>query len=507
MAYNDVIKVRQKNHSYIHVECPAGVANELTDFFTFFVPGYKFMPAYKNKMWDGKIRLYDSRTRELYAGLYPYLVEFANTPGRDYEIAIDHDPYYGRPDTNYEYDFKFLDSLTITGGGKEIKPRDYQIRAVDHALTNRRGLLISPTASGKSLIIYLIMRYFLEHENGKLLIIVPTTSLVQQMYSDFADYSQYDDTFNVENECHRIYSGLPKHTDKHRVVISTWQSIYKLQGQYFEQFGAVIGDEAHNFKAKSLTSILSKCREAKYRFGTTGTLDGTQTHKLVLEGLFGKAYYVTTTKTLMDEGALSELNINVLLMKYSEEHRRGFTKKKYQEEIDWIVTHQPRNNFIRNLAIDQDGNTLVLFQYVEKHGVPLYESILAKLNEKRASKRKVFFVAGSTDVDDREAIRQITEKEKDAIIVASLGTFSTGVNIRNIHNIIFASPSKSQIRILQSIGRGLRKSDDGRATKLYDIADDLHWKSNKNYTLNHAAERIKIYTKEKFDYKIYEIEI
>ena len=209
----------------------------------------------------------------------------------------------------------------------------------------------------------------------------------------------------------------------------------------------------------------------------------------------------------MDEGALSELNINVLLMKYSEEHRRGFTKKKYQEEIDWIVTHQPRNNFIRNLAIDQDGNTLVLFQYVEKHGVPLYESILAKLNEKRASKRKVFFVAGSTDVDDREAIRQITEKEKDAIIVASLGTFSTGVNIRNIHNIIFASPSKSQIRILQSIGRGLRKSDDGRATKLYDIADDLHWKSNKNYTLNHAAERIKIYTKEKFDYKIYEIEI
>lgn len=507
MAYSDTLVVRQKNHAYITVDCEPSVANELTDFFTFYVPGYKFMPSYKNKMWDGKIRLYDSRKKELYAGLYRYLKEFADTPGRDYHIEIEQDAYYGRPDSQLEYDPQFFIDLPLSSNGNKIEPRDYQARAVDYAIRNRRGLLVSPTASGKSLIIYLIMRWYLKNRDKQFLIIVPTTSLVQQMYTDFEDYAKYDNDFEVSEVCHRVYSGLPKHSAKHRVIISTWQSIYKLSGEHFSQFGGVIGDEAHNFKAKSLTSILTKCREAEFRFGTTGTLDGTQTHKLVLEGLFGPAYYVTTTKTLMDAGSLAKLNINVLLLKYDEEIRRGFTKKKYQEEIDWIVTYKARNNFIRNLAIDQDGNTLVLFQYVEKHGVPLYDSILEKLNEKRASKRKVFFVAGSTDVDDREAVRQITEKEKDAIIVASLGTFSTGINIRNIHNIIFASPSKSQIRILQSIGRGLRKADDGRETTLFDIADDLHWKSKKNYTLNHAAERIKIYTKEKFDYKIYEIEI
>jgi superfamily II DNA or RNA helicase len=287
------------------------------------------------------------------------------------------------------------------------------------------------------------------------------------------------------------------------VVITTWQSIYKLPASWFSKFGMVIGDEAHNFKAKSLISIMTKLRDAEYRFGTTGTLDGTQTHKLVLEGLFGPAYYVTTTKNLMEKGSLSELDISVLLLKYSEDIRRQWGKKTYQQEIDYIVTYEKRNKFITNLALDQDGNTLVLFQYVEKHGKPLYNMI----KEKAHSRRKIFYVSGETGTDVREDVRRITENEKNAIIVASLGTFSTGINIRNLHNIIFASPSKSQIKILQSIGRGLRKSDDGRATKLFDVADDLHWKSRKNYTLNHAGERIKIYTKERFKYKIYEVEI
>jgi len=273
--------------------------------------------------------------------------------------------------------------------------------------------------------------------------------------------------------------------------------------KWFEEFGMVVGDEAHNFKAKSLTSVLTKCHNAEYRFGTTGTLDGTQTHKLVLEGLFGPVHHVTTTKELMDEGSLASLNINVLLLKYSDALCKELKDAKYQEEIDFLVSNESRNKFIRNLALDQEGNTLVLFQYVEKHGKPLHDLIRSAA----ADGRQVFFVSGGTDVEGRERVRQITEKEKDAIIVASIGTFATGINIRNIHNVIFASPSKSQIRVLQSIGRGLRKADDGRDTTLYDIADDLHWKSHKNYTLNHSAERIKIYSKEKFPFKIYEISL
>jgi len=497
---SSTLTVKKKNHTFITVSTDPSTLNELTDFFTFFVPGYKFMPAFKNKMWDGKIRLFNSQTRELYAGLYPYLKEFAAAEGREYKIELEHDSYYGYPDTTQAVDWSFLSDIVITAKGERIEPRDYQMQAVEHALERRRAMLISPTASGKSLIIYLMLRYYLHNYDKRVLIIVPTTSLVQQMYSDFADYSEYDEGFDVKT-CHRVYAGKEKFVDEERVIISTWQSIYKLPAGWFSQFGMVVGDEAHNFKAKSLTSILTKMYDCEFRFGTTGTLDGTQTHKLVLEGLFGVAHYVTTTKQLMDAGALAQLKINVLLMKYDDETCKVVSKMKYQDEIDFIVSCQKRNKFITNLALDQDGNTLVLFQYVEKHGKVLYDIIKEKAHERR----KIFFVSGNTDVDTREQVRHITEKEKNAIIVASLGTFSTGINIRNIHNIIFASPSKSQIRVLQSIGRGLRKSDDGRHTTLYDLADDLHWKNNKNFTLNHAAERIKIYTKEKFDYQIHEV--
>ena len=499
----DIIRIRKKNHAFLHVDCEPSVANELCDFFTFFVPGYKFMPSYKNKMWDGKIRLFDTRTKELYAGLYQYVEEFANAEGRDYRIELEHDNYYGLPKTDTPVDMSFMKDLILTAGGNPIEARDYQLKAIEHGLTRKSAMLISPTASGKSLIIYSLLRYVLDAQDKRALIIVPTTSLVEQMYADFGDYSTQDPEFDVKSMCHRIYAGRPKFAENERVIITTWQSIYKMPGSWFEQFGAVFGDEAHNFKAKSLTSILTKCRDAEYRYGTTGTLDGTQTHKLVLEGLFGPAFYVTTTKKLMDEGSLSDLDISVLLLKYSEEFRKGFGKRSYQEEIDFIVTHEKRNQLITNLALDQDGNTLVLFQFVEKHGKPLYHAI----NDKAHKRRKIFYVSGETGVDTREEIRRITETQKNAIIVASLGTFSTGINIKNLHNIIFASPSKSQIKILQSIGRGLRKSEDGRAAKLYDVADDLHWKSRKNYTLTHAAERIKIYTKEKFKYKIYEIDI
>ena len=325
------------------------------------------------------------------------------------------------------------------------------------------------------------------------------------MKSDFLDYSSYDDSFG-DTDMHKIYSGKEKITDA-KVIITTWQSIYKLPGAWFEQFGFVVGDEAHTFKAKSLTSILEKLRDCKYRYGTTGTLDGTQTHKLVLEGLFGKVFKVTTTRELIDQQSLSDLHVTILLMKYSDEICKANHKLEYQKELEYIVTNPARNRFIKNLALAQDGNTLVLFQFVEKHGVPLFRDIQEKVAENPKSTRKIFFVSGATDVESRENIRALTENETDAIIVASSGTFSTGINIRNLHNIIFASPSKSQIKILQSIGRGLRKSDNGIGTKVFDLADDLHWKSKKNFTLEHAAERIKIYTKEKFDYKIIEVKL
>lgn len=479
----------------MHVDCDSGIAQELNEFFSFYVPGYKFMPAYRNKMWDGKIRLYNRQTGEIPAGLIHHIVQFSRSRGYNID-AIKTE--YGLPYEKQDVDLTSLDSF-IKSLSLPFKVRDYQLDCVIKGLERKRGILLSPTGSGKSLIIYLLLSYYLQNispiTNKKILVIVPTTSLVEQMYADFQDYG-----FNVENYCHRIYSGKDKNTDK-PIIISTWQSIYKLPKPWFHQFGAVFGDECHGFKSKSLTSIMNKCGEADYRFGTTGTLDGTQTHELVLQGLFGRTYKVTTTKNLQDEDHLAKLDIKRIELEYPEKERKEFGQQTYQDEIDYIVTNESRNKFISKLATDQTGNTLVLYNYVDKHGKPLFNMIDSMVEDNR----KVFFVSGGTDTADREAIRGIVEKQKNAIIVASLGTFSTGINIRNLHNVIFASPSKSQIRVLQSIGRGLRKSDDGSATNLYDIIDNIGWKNRKNFALQHSEERLKIYQREKFEFKTYKV--
>ena len=491
------IVVKVKDNAFIYVDCDdKGIIQELAEYFTFFVPGYKFMPQFRNKLWDGKVRLLNLRDQSIYAGLCGYIEAFCKERGYKFTSVLDRfDNDYILPNVDSDDDMSWLKDLKLP-----FEPRDYQLEAVKHGLKKRRGLLVSPTASGKSYIIYLLMRYFLTNNDDKVLLVVPTTSLVKQMVGDFANYSKDDPTFDA-NECHEIMAGLDKGHKTKRIYVSTWQSIYKMQKGYFQQFGMVIGDEAHNFKAKSLTSILTKCTEARYRFGLTGTLDGTQTHKLVLEGLFGPHKNITTSKELIDRGDLANISIDILLLKHPEEHCKLVNGMKYQDEVDWIVTSQKRNNFIKNLAIDLKGNTLVLFQYVEKHGEPLFRLI----DKSTDDKRKVFYVSGKTPADTREEIRAITETESNAILVCSYGTFSTGINIVNLHNIIFASPSKSQIRVLQSIGRGLRKST--LDTTVYDIADDLHWKSNKNYTLNHSGERVKIYSKERFKFKIHEVKL
>lgn len=487
----DNVFVFNKDEVYVKIDCNDGIAYELRDHFTFMVPGYQFTPQYRARLWDGKIRLFDVRTKQIYRGLVPNVEQFCKSRG--YEFTYKDEAYANEFSLNEAS--QFANSIN-----PKHEPRDYQLNAFAHAIRNRRNLLLSPTASGKSLIIYLVVRYLLGSDCSKGLIIVPTISLVEQLYSDFEDYSEKNG-WPVKDICHKIYQGQEKYTNK-AVTISTWQSIYKMPKSYFEQFDFVIGDEAHQFKAKSLTDIMTGLTKAKYRIGTTGTLDGTKTHKLVLEGLFGPVQKVTTTKELMDQNHLAEFEIKCLLLRHPDTICQAAKNFKYAQEIEYLVLNEARNKFIRNLALSLNGNTLILYQYVDKHGKILYNLIKDK-----ADGRKVFFVYGATDVEIREETRRIVESEENAIIVASYGTFSTGINIRNLHNIIFASPSKSRIRNLQSIGRGLRKGENKSSAILYDIADDLRWKTHENFTLKHFAERIKIYGEEKFKFKIYKIEL
>ena len=483
----DII-IKKKNEVYVTVKAEPHINQELSDLFTFDVPGAKFMPQYRSKYWDGKIRLYSPATGEIYGGLVDKIVSWAKKS--EYSLEFENNQFYGAPFEENEIISREGVKDYMTRISKH-KPRNYQIDAVYDALRYNRKLLISPTASGKSLMIYAVVRYYAE-KNKKILLVVPTTSLVEQMFKDFQDYG-----WDAENYCHRIYAGKEK-TNENPVTITTWQSIYKLKRPFFKDFEVVIGDEAHLFKSKSLISIMTKMDAAKYRFGFTGTLDGTQTHKWVLEGLFGPSYKVTQTRELIDKGHLSKLQIHILILKHKPQKF-----EVYEEELQHIITHQKRNNFIKNLVLDLKGNTLVLFSRVETHGQPLYELI----NNSIQNDRKVFYVHGGVDAEERERIREITETERNAIIVASYGTFSTGINIKNLHNVIFASPSKSRIRNLQSIGRVLRKGDSKTQAVLYDIADDITHLSRRNYTLNHLIERIKIYNEEKFNYEIVQIDL
>jgi superfamily II DNA or RNA helicase len=274
--------------------------------------------------------------------------------------------------------------------------------------------------------------------------------------------------------------------------------------KYFEQYELVIGDEAHGFKSKSLTSIMTKCVNAKYRIGATGTLDGTQTHKLVLEGLFGSVFRVTTTKKLIDQKHLSPFTINALILRHPDSICHTLQGIDYQGELEYLIGSAARNQFIVNLTVGMKTNTLLLFRFVEKHGRILYDMIKEQTD---VSDRKTFFVFGGTGSETREQIRAIVENETNAIIVASVAVFGVGINIRNLHNIVFSSPTKSRVRNLQAIGRALRKDKSKDVATLYDIADDLKQGAKSNYTLEHYKERLKIYREENFPVAQYHIQL
>ena len=303
------------------------------------------------------------------------------------------------------------------------------------------------------------------------------------MTKDFEDYG-YD-----KKIC-KIYSGQPVFPAD--VTITTWQSFSKAPKEVIQSFDMVVGDEAHLFKATTLKGILEKMKTTAIRFGTTGTLDGSECHRLQLEGMFGPVKKVVSSKQLMDAGTIANIDIQCVILRHTKQK-----KLTYQEEMEYLVTTDSRNQFITNLVSNLKGNTLVLFQYVEKHGEVLYPMLDGRVKD-------LHYVYGGTDTEDREKVRELVEKSNDNVILASYGTFSTGINIKRIDNIVFASPSKSRIRNLQSIGRGLRKTEGKEKMRLFDIADDLQC---ENYTLNHLKERINTYNEENFPYEIIEINL
>lgn len=488
-----MVEILHLNEAKVRINTDAGTFMELYEKFSFRVPGFMHMPAYKMGAWDGYIRLLDNRSQTAPKGLVPAIINACGERG--YQVQID-DIIKQQFSQKVHYDFNDLQL--------PFEPRDFQASAIETALRKKRQIILSSTGSGKSLIIYMLIRFILDalEEHQKILLIVPSISLVEQMFADFENYAKQAD-FDVPSNVHKIFGGQDKQSDK-RVFVSTWQSLQKSPKSYFEQFGAVIGDEVHTFAAKVCTGIMDRCVNAFFRFGLTGTLNDAKTHEMALTGLFGPVTRVSSTKDLMDKGILSKLKIKGIVLKHPEDMCQLTGTYKYQDEVSYLVQYKPRNEFISKLAVSREGNTLVLFQFVDKHGKPLEEMI----SNMAGDKKQVHLVYGGTDSDQREQVRQICETHNDVIIVASYGVFSTGVSINNLHNIVFASPTKSKIRVLQSIGRGLRLHGDKDYATLYDIADDLRGaRKKKNYTLDHFISRYETYTKENFDIDIKEVEL
>ena len=484
---SNIIQIQNVDSVYNKAICEPGITQELADYLTFMVPGAHFMPKFKAKIWDGKIRLLNLRNNQFYAGLNHKIAQFA----KDRDYSIEHLSDFSHTEFSVVEAKEFIKFAAIP-----MEVRDYQLKTFIRCVRQNRALVLSPTASGKSLVIYLLCRYYLNMQKPAL-IIVPTTSLVHQMKSDFESYGAKPLTCNI----HKIFEGQDQCPAGYDVVISTWQSIYKNPKDWFSNFSMVIVDEAHLAQAKSLTSIMEKTPHTPYKFGFTGTLSDSLCHEMVLEGLFGPIVKLVTTTELQDKGFLAPLRIKCIVLKYPDEQRKEVTKLDYHKELDWLFAHKRRNNFIKNLALSLNGNTLLLFRYIDNHGIPLYNNIEAEAD------CPVYYVAGSVEGEVREEIRKIVETHKKSIIVASAGVFSTGINIVNLHNIIFGAPSKSRIRVLQSIGRGLRVTDKKETCTLYDISDDLAWKQRKNFTLRHFQERVGLYNQEQFDYRIYNVNL
>ncbi len=479
------------NTSHMKVVCDSSILMELSEFLTFHKDNYKFDPKYKARVWDGKIRLVNKMTRLVYAGLAQRIKKFCDARG--YTFSFDEQFFYDNVSVKEVKDF--LTSLQLPDW---LEIRDYQIDAIVKCLRSKRRTLLSPTSSGKSFIIYVINEWYRRKHNTKSLIIVPTIGLVQQMKADFESYG-YTGNFNTSVD------GLDKSNDhEFDTTITTWQSLdngkKKLPKEWYDQYKVVFGDEAHGAKATTLINILSSMVNTPYRFGTTGTLDNSELNKATIYGLFGAPYTTTTTRELIDDGYAADIKIKCIVLKYPEEESKQFHKSKptYQEEVDYIISHKRRADFVRNLALSLEGNKLVFFRLTD-HGNAIYDSLKDRGN--------VFYIDGSVKAEYREDIRKAIEEEENAILIASLGTTSTGVSINKLHHMIAASPSKSKIKVLQSIGRMLRQHNEKTHAVLYDIVDDISRGKSKNFVLQHFEERAKIYDAERFDYKIYTVSL
>ncbi len=480
------VYISKLNELYLKVDAEPSTLHEIREHFTFFAHNYQYHPLVKKRLWDGRIPLLNIKTHTIYVGLLEKLKELLSSKGYEYDISFKNN---SKEFSKVEAE-QFISTLNIPC---KYELRDHQIRAFTHCVRNGRAVILSSTNSGKSLSQYYLARFYEATQNKKILIIVPSIQLVRQLRDNFiSDYG-------YNGEIQEVMGGTDKENDNARIFIGTWQSLYKLPSEYFEKFGAVFGDECHGLKGKSAIQLMQNIHSAKYRFGFTGTLEDVQINKLVLEGMFGPIYTVTTNREMIDKGVSSEIKIKILVLKHPKSSKALLKGADYQSEVAYLIADKNRNRFIKNLSLSLKGNTLIIFNFVDGHGKILNDMI-------KKERENTFYISGEVKLAERIKIIEKMKTLNDYILTASYKTFQQGIDCPNIDNIILALGYKGKVRLLQTIGRGLRVNVNKPYMTLYDIADDFGNKQ-PSYSLQHLMVRIKHYHAEKFTYNTFNINL
>lgn len=485
------IYIEKLNESYVRLSTDStSVLYDLSDQFTFEAANFRHHPKFKAGMWDGKIRMFDFRNQTLPFGLYRYVEEYAKV--NDIECQSN----FNTALTDFSLDEceDFYKTLQLP-----FAPHEHQTDAILYSIRNKRCIILSPTSSGKSLIFYVLSRYYnTQRPKDKILLIVPNKGLVNQMFDDFVEYAQQS-SWSVSDNCWKIMGGIEKNSVNHSIYISTWQSLQKLPENYFDQFTVILGDEAHLYSAENLKKILANSKRADIRIGATGTVNDVKSNIMTLEGAFGPLYRTITTKKLMDEKKVAKLSIKALQLIHSLEANK-FNSKEYDAEKDFINSSPQRLSFITRLAMSLKGNVLILFTDIGP-GRAIYET-LQKINN---GKKQIHYIDGDVGTNERTALRKLMENldGNNEILVASVGTSGTGMSIKNLMHVIMTSATKSEVQVLQNIGRSLRLHKAKSAVTVYDIFSDLRrGKKTLNHSMRHFSIRYQIYTREQFDISV-----
>jgi len=482
---------------------------QITISLTKKIRGWYFNPLVKKKLWDGNIKFIDKFNR-IPIGLVQKLQSVCGKYNMSLEIQ-DTDRMY------WDFDEEDFDSWSTEFCTKMKKqPRDYQIDAAKRIIKHQRSISEIATSAGKTMIIFLVFSYLKTRGMvDRMLVVVPNTNLIVQTVEDFEEYSNDRTLIKFKTQ---MVSGESKEKGQQNadLIIGTFQSLVKLEEPWFDGIKGICIDEAHHTNANSVKKVISKCKNAAFKFGLSGTLMQDDTaDALTIQAFIGPLINTISPQDLFDKKVATPVNIKIIRLKHGNDEikqKLHFLRQRKREvegskqlslERDLVIKSKERFKFVCEMLSKTTKNSLVLFQNIkDNYGKRIYDQLRETCDDK-----DVYYVDGSTASSLRDEYKKSMEEGNNKILIASFGTFSTGISINNLHNIFFVESYKSEKIIKQSIGRGMRLHSQKEKVMIIDVVDDLSWKGDKNYLLKHGDSRLEIYEQEGFPYKIYKVDI